>query len=111
MSGVPQNSVLGLVLFNIFINDIDDGLECTLSNFASDTKLSGVVHTSEERDAIQRNLDKFKRRAHVCLMRFNIANCKVSHMGQRYVDMYSDWKNSLRVVLWRRTSGFWCIGK
>ncbi|KAF4804333.1 hypothetical protein TURU_008780 [Turdus rufiventris] len=55
--------ILGLALFHISVGDTDSGIECTLSKFTNDTKLSGAV-TLEEEDVIQRYLDRLERWAH-----------------------------------------------
>ncbi|KAF4795127.1 hypothetical protein TURU_095807 [Turdus rufiventris] len=75
-----EGFVLELVLFKIFIKDIDKGIKCTLSKFADSMKRSSAVDTPEGWGHPE-GPGQAEKWAHVNLMRFNQAKCKVLHLS------------------------------
>jgi hypothetical protein len=84
LSGVPQGSVLGPLLFAIFINDLDVALSDleTLIKFADDTKVSRVIRSDSDRAGLQSALDRLVEWTDKWGMLFNVKKCKVMHVGR-----------------------------
>ncbi|CAM4609502.1 unnamed protein product [Lepidochelys olivacea] len=78
-SGVPQGSVLGPILFNLFITDLGTKSGSVLIKFADDTKLGGIANLEKDRDIIQEDLDDLVNWSN--RMKFNSEKCKVMHLG------------------------------
>ena len=82
-SGVPQGSVLGPLLFIIYINDIDEDILSLVLKFADDTKVFRKVKTPADARALQDDLDRLYRWSDDWQMLFNIDKCKCLHFGHR----------------------------
>ena len=82
-SGVPQGSVLGPILFIIYINDIDEGIKCKISKFADDTKIANKVDSENERQLLQSDLNTLIEWSNKWQMKFNIDKCHVLHIGNQ----------------------------
>ena len=81
ISGVPQGSVLGPLLFVLFINDIDIGTLSKISKFADDTKICRKVESEVDADILRKDLAKVYQWSLDWQMTFNLDKCSVIHMG------------------------------
>ena len=80
-SGVPQGSVLGPLLFLVYIDDLEEGIEGKFSKFADDSKLGRVVDTEDDCRSMQRDLDRIFNWSVKWQMELNLDKCVVMHLG------------------------------
>ena len=76
-SGVPQGTVLGPLLFILYINDIDNNTTSSIRLFADDCLLYRVIRTVQDAEALQKDLSQLCRWADVWQMDFNATKCHV----------------------------------
>ena len=80
LSGIPQGSILGPILFTIYINDLPELLESTVKIFADDTKIYNITSNS---NVIQEDLNKLQEWCERWKLYLNVQKCKVLHVGKR----------------------------
>ena len=81
LSGVPQGSVLGPILFLIYINDLDYGIRNWILKFADDTKLFSRIEDNMDVVKLQEDLSRLIRWSEEWQMLFNVGKCNVMHIG------------------------------
>ena len=81
LSGVPQGSVLGPIVFLIYINDLDDDITSKVLKFADDTKVFRKIKSDADRQHLQDDLNKLIEWSEKWQMLFNFGKCKCLHTG------------------------------
>ena len=89
LSGVPQGSVLGPILFLIFINDLPKCTTCPVCLFADDSKIycrvpresNGKPELEGAHELLQKDLHELHKWASKWKMSFNVNKCKIMHLG------------------------------
>ncbi len=81
-SGVPQGSVLGPLLFLIFINDLPDAIASHIKLYVDDSKIIRIIKSEQDTIDLQEDIDAAAEWSQNWLIPFNIEKCKVMHIGR-----------------------------
>jgi len=101
MSGVPKGSVHVPVLFRLFINQLNGGLEYSLSTFADYAKQGGVVDRADDRAAVQRDPVRVEKWANRSLVNLIPENAKFCTWGGVIPCSSTCWQLSGQERTWR----------
>nr|VZI16525.1 unnamed protein product [Spirometra erinaceieuropaei] len=80
-SSAPQGSVLGPILFLIYVDDAARDLDCEVAMFADDMKIWSVIRGPADEDRLQMNLNRLEEWSNRWLLRFNVAKCSILRLG------------------------------
>ncbi|MBA5248939.1 MAG: hypothetical protein FE834_05320 [Gammaproteobacteria bacterium] len=80
-SGIPQGSVLGPVLFVIYINDLPEVVHSMVQMFADDTKVFRRMEKGSDSRDLQKDLNNMQKWSSDWQLKFNASKCKVMHLG------------------------------
>jgi len=80
-SGVPQGSVLGLLLFNVYVCDMPSCVNSALLQFADDVKMFRVIRNQQDFQLLQHDIDNLVEWSRLWQLKFNIGKCNLLHLG------------------------------
>lgn len=105
ISGVPQGSILGPVLFLIFVNDLPASVESTAKLFADDTKLYRLISSYDDCEILQKDLNILSAWSRIWLLKFNAVKCVVLKLREALTYIYTMNGHELKQVTEQRDLG------
>jgi len=88
-SDVPQGSVLGPLLFLVFVNDIPKWISSSVWMFADDTKVWTWISAPEDGECLQEDLNRLTSWSDKWNLDFHPEKCKVMHIGHSFDTKYT----------------------
>lgn len=101
ISGVPQGTVLGPLLFLVYINDLPELVKCKIRLFADDALIYRVIDSINDAISLQEDLNQLMNWEHEWSMEFNPDKCKVLRITNKrntIIQPYSMHNQVLEVV-------------
>ena len=87
-SDIPQGSVLGLILFVLYINDLPENIVSKIYIFADETKIFKTITSPNDQHTLQNDLDYLTSWSSKWLLRFHPDKCNLMHVGKTIQQEY-----------------------
>ena len=88
-SGIPQGSVLGPILFVLYINDLPENIVLNVYLFADDTKVFKPINSPNDQHTLHNDLDYLTSWSNKWLLRFHPDKCNLMHVGKTIQQGYA----------------------